>query len=57
MARVERKGSGTFQALALTGLHGSDQPVVPRRAPAGIGDRAIAPATSNEPGSDLLDAV
>ena len=57
MARVERKGSGTFQALALTGLHGSDQPVVPRRAPAGTGDRAVAPATSNEPGSDLMGAV
>jgi hypothetical protein len=38
-------------------LYGSDQPVVPRGAAAGIGDRAIAPATSNEPGWDLMDAV
>ena len=57
MARVERKRTGTFQTPAVTGLRGSDQPVLPRRAPAGTGDRAVAPATSNEPGSDLMGAV
>ena len=56
MARVERKRSGTFQTPAVTGLQGSDQPVVPG-APAGTGDRTIAPATSNEPGWDLMGAV
>jgi hypothetical protein len=32
MARVERKRSGTFQTPTVTGLQGSDQPVVPRGA-------------------------